>query len=28
MLNRWHQYITNWVFGRVFGAMSSDGAPS
>jgi hypothetical protein len=25
MLNRWHQYITGWVFGRVFGAMSSDG---
>jgi hypothetical protein len=28
MLNRWHQYITDWVFGRVFGAISSDGAPS
>ena len=28
MLNRWHQYITDWVFGRIFGAMSSDGAPS
>jgi hypothetical protein len=28
MLNRWHQYITGWVFGRVFGAMSRDGAPS
>ena len=26
MLNRWHQYITDWIFGRVFGAMSSDGA--
>jgi len=25
MLNRWHQYITGWVFGRVFGIMSSDG---
>jgi|Tabmets5t2r1_1033131.scaffolds.fasta_scaffold25684_1 hypothetical protein len=28
MLNRWHQYITDWVFGRVFGTMSVDGAPS
>jgi hypothetical protein len=27
MLNRWHQYITGWVFGRVFGVMSSDGSP-
>jgi putative transposase len=26
MLNRWHQYITGWVFGRVFGVMSSDGS--
>jgi hypothetical protein len=26
MLNHWHQYITDWVFGRVFGAMSSDRA--
>ena len=27
MLNRWHLYITGWVFGRVFGVMSSDGSP-
>lgn len=26
MLNRWHQYITGWVFGRVFKMMSSDGS--
>ena len=26
MLERWHQYITSWVFGRVFGTMSRDGA--
>jgi hypothetical protein len=24
MLSRWHQYITGWVFGRVFVTMSSD----
>jgi hypothetical protein len=28
MLNRWHQYITGWVFGRVFGTMSSDDTPT
>jgi hypothetical protein len=28
MLNRWHQYITGWVFGRVFGMISSDGSPT
>jgi hypothetical protein len=28
MLNRWHQYITGWVFGRVFGMMSGDGWPT
>jgi hypothetical protein len=27
MLNRWHEYITGWVFGRVFGTMSSDDTP-
>jgi hypothetical protein len=27
MLNRWHQHITGWVFGRVFGVMSSGGSP-
>jgi hypothetical protein len=27
MLERWHQYITSWVFGRVFGTMSRDGSP-
>jgi Transposase, Mutator family len=26
MLNRWRQYITGWVFGRVVGVMSSDGS--
>jgi hypothetical protein len=28
MLNRWHQYITGWVFGRVFGLLSTDGSPT
>jgi hypothetical protein len=27
MLERWHQYIIGWVFGRVFGMLSSDGRP-
>ena len=27
MVNRWHQYITGWVFGRVCGVMSSHGSP-
>jgi hypothetical protein len=27
MLTRWHQYITGWVFGRVFGLMSGGGSP-
>jgi hypothetical protein len=28
MLTRWHQYIIGWVFGRVFGMLSSDGSPT
>jgi hypothetical protein len=24
MLSRWHQYITGWVFGRVFGMLAKD----
>jgi hypothetical protein len=27
MLERWRQYITGWVFGRVFGMLSRDGSP-
>lgn len=27
MLNRWHQYITGWVFSRVFGMLSKDDSP-
>jgi hypothetical protein len=28
MLERWHQYITGWVFGGVFGMMSRDSTPT
>jgi hypothetical protein len=27
MLTQWHQYITGWVFGRVFGMLSGDSSP-